>query len=107
MAAIACAVLAVLSAHIAAARECIELTISDNTIITESILNSTILKLSSKNETFEESVPVNVVELWERFPKVVVLRNSTGEQCRRDSQLYVDSLEKLELWALKSKYIFT
>ncbi|XP_037297265.1 nose resistant to fluoxetine protein 6 [Manduca sexta] len=101
MAAIACAVLAVLSAHIAAARECIELTISDNTIITESILNSTILKLSSKNETFEESVPVNVVELWERFPKVVVLRNSTGEQCRRDSQLYVDSLEKLELWALK------
>lgn len=105
MAVRACALL-FLAFTVAAARECIELTLSDKSLLTDSILNGTILKLAAKNESFQESGLFNVVEMWERFPKIVVPRNGTSEQCRRDSQLYLDSLERLELWALKSKYMF-
>ncbi|XP_075972637.1 drop dead [Anticarsia gemmatalis] len=85
----------------AAARECIELTLPDKSLLTDSILNGTILKLAAKNESYEESGRYNVVEIWEKFPKIVVPRNGTSEQCRRDSQSYLDSLDRLELWALK------
>lgn len=100
----ACALLFLAIATVTA-RECIELTLPDKSLLTDSILNGTILKLAAKNESFDESGRFNIVELWERFPKVVVPRNGTSEQCRRDSQLYLDSLDRLELWALKSKYL--
>lgn len=105
MMALACALL-LLAFTTVAARECIELTLPDKSLLTDTILNGTILKLATKNESFDESGLFNVVEMWERFPKIVVPRNGTSEQCRRDSQLYLDSLDRLELWALKSKYIF-
>lgn len=100
MAARACVLL--LLATCAYARDCIELTLSDKTILTNSLLNGTILKTVSKNETNDDSAFVNIVELWDRFPKIVVPRNGTSEQCRRDTHLYLDGLERLELWALKS-----
>lgn len=91
-----------LLATCAYARECIELTLNDKTLLTDSLLNGTILKVLSKNETNVDSAIVNIVELWDRFPKIVVPINGTSEQCRRDTQLYLDSLERMELWALKS-----
>uniref|UniRef100_A0A2H1WXK0 SFRICE_041482 n=1 Tax=Spodoptera frugiperda TaxID=7108 RepID=A0A2H1WXK0_SPOFR len=100
----ACALLLLAIATVAA-RECIELTLTEKSLLTDSILNGTILKLSTKNESFDESGRFNVVKLWEQFPKIVVPSNGTSEQCRRDSQLYLDSLDRLELWALKSKYL--
>lgn len=100
----ACALLLLAIATVAA-RECIELTLTEKSLLTDSILNGTILKLSAKNESFDESGRFNVVKLWEQFPKIVVPSNGTSEQCRRDSQLYLDSLDRLELWALKSKYL--
>ena len=100
----ACAVLLLAIATVAA-RECIELTLPDKSLLTDSILNGTILKLAAKNESYDESGRFNIVELWERFPKIVVPSNGTSEQCRRDSQQYLDSLDRLELWALKSKYL--
>ncbi|XP_026745777.1 nose resistant to fluoxetine protein 6 [Trichoplusia ni] len=100
MAARACAVLLLAIATVSA-RECIELTLPDKSLLSDSILNGTILKLAAQNESFDESGRFNVVEIWERFPKVVVPRNGTSEQCRRDSQLYLDSLARLELWAMK------
>lgn len=39
--------------------------------------------------------------MWDKLPRVVVPRNGTSEQCRRDAQLFLDSLDRLELWALK------
>lgn len=86
----------------ACARECIELTLNDKTLLTDSLLNTTILKVASKNDTSDDSAVINIVELWDRFPKIVVPSNGTSEQCRRDTQLYLDSLERMELWALKS-----
>uniref|UniRef100_A0A2A4J5M9 Nose resistant-to-fluoxetine protein N-terminal domain-containing protein n=1 Tax=Heliothis virescens TaxID=7102 RepID=A0A2A4J5M9_HELVI len=96
----ACAILLLAIATVAA-RECIELTLPDKSLLTDSILNGTILKVAAKNESFDESGRFNIVELWDRFPKLVVPTNGTSEQCRRDSQLYLDSLDRLELWALK------
>lgn len=96
----ACALLLLAIATVAA-RECIELTLADKSLLTDSILNGTILKLAAKNESFDESGRFNIVKLWEQFPKIVVPSNGTSEQCRRDSQLYLDSLVRLELWALK------
>lgn len=106
MASRACAVL-LLAITAVAARECIELTLPDKSVLTDSILNGTILKLATKNESYDESGRFNIVEMWERFPKIVVPSNGTSEQCRRDSQQYLDSLERLELWALKSKYLLS
>ncbi|CAG9791790.1 unnamed protein product [Diatraea saccharalis] len=94
----ACLLLAVVT--IAAARECIELTLTDS-ILSDTILNGTILKVAAKNETVDYVHGVNVLELWEKFPRVMVPMNGTSEQCRRESQLFHDSLERLELWALK------
>ncbi|XP_028028515.1 nose resistant to fluoxetine protein 6 [Bombyx mandarina] len=101
MASRACGLILTLFTSAVLSRDCIELTISDKRIITETILNSTILKFQHENDTVVESSRFNIVQLWERFPKVVVPRNGTSEQCRRDSQLYMDSLDRLELWALK------
>ncbi|XP_049865237.1 nose resistant to fluoxetine protein 6-like [Pectinophora gossypiella] len=84
-----------------AAHDCLELTLSDQTILTDSLLNGTILKLATKNESLDDSVRFNVLELWDKFPKIVVPTNGTSEQCRRESQVYLDSLDRLELWALK------
>lgn len=106
MASRACGLILTLFTSAVLSRDCIELTISDKRIITETILNSTILKFQHENDTVVESSRFNIVQLWERFPKVVVPRNGTSEQCRRDSQLYMDSLDRLELWALKSKFCF-
>lgn len=103
MASRACALL--LAITVVSARECLEpvcLTLPDQSILTDSILNGTILKFTSKNESNYKSARFNVLELWERFPRVFVPRNGTSEQCRRDSQLFLDSLDRLELWALKS-----
>lgn len=33
----------------------------------------------------------------------IALLNSTGDLCRRHSQIYIRELEKLTIWALKSK----
>ncbi|XP_026765152.2 nose resistant to fluoxetine protein 6-like [Galleria mellonella] len=98
MAARACVLL--LCAAVVAARECIELTLSDKSILTESLFNGTLIKFGL-NHTAEESPRFNILDVWDRFPRVVVPKNGTSEQCRRDSQHYIDSLEKLELWALK------
>ncbi|XP_026326406.1 nose resistant to fluoxetine protein 6-like [Hyposmocoma kahamanoa] len=95
------ALVLLLVATCAYARECIELTLNDKTLLTDSVLNGTILKVVSKNETNDDSAVVNIVELWDRFPKIVVPSNGTSEQCRRDAQLYLYSLERMELWALK------
>ncbi|XP_059060067.1 nose resistant to fluoxetine protein 6-like [Achroia grisella] len=92
--------LLLLCAALAAARECIELTLSDKSILTESLFNGTIIKLTL-NDTIEDTPRYNILDIWDRFPRIVVPKNGTSEQCRRDSQRYVDSLEKLELWALK------
>lgn len=99
----ACLLALYLALTATAARECIEITLPD--LIHDSIINGTILKLAARNASFEESAKFkyNVLELWDRFPKVVVPRNATSEQCRMDGQLYLDSLKRLELWALKSK----
>lgn len=91
-------------AAVAAARECIELTLPEKSILTDTIFNGTILKITAKNDTIDDTNRVNVLNLFDGFPKIVVPRNGTSEQCRRDSQLYMDSLERLELWALKSMY---
>ncbi|CAG5010488.1 unnamed protein product [Parnassius apollo] len=98
MAARACLLLLLISA--CAARECIELTLSEKSIA-DSIFNGTLLKISAKNESYDDSVKTNVLELWDRFPKIMVPMNGTSEQCRRDSRLFLDSLNRLELWALK------
>ncbi|KAM3968323.1 drop dead [Aphomia sociella] len=98
MAARACLLL--ICAAVAAARECIELTLPDKSILTESLFNGTLIKITL-NDTIEEAPRFNILDMWDRFPRVVVPRNGTSEQCRRDSQLYLSSLEKLELWALK------
>ncbi|CAH2243574.1 jg12884 [Pararge aegeria aegeria] len=83
-----------------AARECIELTIDDN-ILADSIFNGTILKVTAKNESYDESARFNVLGLWDKFPRIMVPVNGTSEQCRRDSRLFLDSLDQLELWALR------
>lgn len=104
MASRACAVLilAIAATH---ARDCIEITLNDKSLLTDSIFNGTILKVEAKNESIGESARYNVLDLWGRLPRVVVPRNGTSEQCRRDGQLYLDSLARLELWALKSNYL--
>ncbi|XP_041972895.1 nose resistant to fluoxetine protein 6-like [Aricia agestis] len=94
MATRACIVLCALVICAYAARECIELTIKDN-FLSDSIFNSTILKVK------QEGARVNIVGLWDKFPKTVVPLNGTSEQCRRESQLFLDSLDRLELWALQ------
>ncbi|XP_047545507.1 nose resistant to fluoxetine protein 6 [Vanessa atalanta] len=85
---------------VCAARECIELTIGDNNIFSQSIFNNTILKVAANNESFESS-RVNLLDLWDKFPRIMVPVNGTSDQCRRDSRLFLDSLDRLELWALK------
>ncbi|KOB79220.1 Drop dead, partial [Operophtera brumata] len=98
----ACSLLALYLALTAtAARECIEITLPDKIILNDSIFNGTFLKIAARNESLDESAKYNVLGLWDRFPRVVVPRNATSEQCRKDGQLYMDSLERLELWALK------
>lgn len=96
----ACVVL--LLAAAAAARDCIELTLPPKSLLTESILNGTIFRLTARNESIERYPQVNIMNLFNRFPKVVVPRNGTNEQCRIDSQMFLDGLDNLELWALKS-----
>ncbi|XP_013161772.1 PREDICTED: nose resistant to fluoxetine protein 6 isoform X1 [Papilio xuthus] len=98
MAARACLLL--LFAGACAARECIELTLSERSL-TDSLLNGTILKLTAKNESNIDSARTNVLELWDRFPRILVPMNGTTEQCRRESRVFRDSLDRLELWALK------
>ncbi|CAK1578058.1 unnamed protein product [Parnassius mnemosyne] len=98
MAARACLLLLLVGA--CAARECIELTLSEKSIA-DSIFNGTLLKIAAKNESYDDSVKTNVLQLWDRFPKIMVPMNGTSEQCRRDSRLFLDSLDRLELWALK------
>ncbi|XP_046978716.1 nose resistant to fluoxetine protein 6 [Vanessa cardui] len=98
MAARACVLLSLVCA--CAARECIELTIGDNQIFSRSIFNNTILKVAANNESLESS-RVNLLDLWDKFPRIMVPVNGTSEQCRRDSRLFLDSLDRLELWALK------
>lgn len=100
----ACLLALYLALATAAARECIEITLPEQ-LIYDSTVNGTILKLTARNGSYEESVKFeyNVLGLWNMFPKVVVPRNATSEQCRKDGQLYLDSLNRLELWALKSK----
>lgn len=100
MASRACLLLAVVAG--AVARDCIELTLSDSNL--DTIFNGTLHKVTAKNES--EFAKFDVVQLWDRFPRVVVPRNGTSEQCRRESQLFLDSLERLELWALKSNFSF-
>ncbi|XP_053600049.1 nose resistant to fluoxetine protein 6 [Plodia interpunctella] len=95
----ACVVL--LLAAAAAARDCIELTLPPKSLLTESILNGTIFRLTARNESIERYPQVNIMNLFNRFPKVVVPRNGTNEQCRIDSQMFLDGLDNLELWALK------
>lgn len=105
MAARTCVLLALVCA--CAARECIELTIADDNIFSSTISNGTILKVAAHNESYESS-KINVLDLWDRFPRIMVPVNGTSEQCRRDSRLFYDSLDRLELWALKSNYsLFT
>lgn len=87
------------------ARDCMEITLNEQKF-TDSIFNGTVLRVEAKNESVFDSVRYNVFDLWERLPRVVVPRNATSDQCRRDGQLYLDSLERMELWALKSRYIF-
>ncbi|CAH0717421.1 unnamed protein product, partial [Brenthis ino] len=96
MAARACVLLCLVCA--CAARECIELTMK-NSLLSESIFNGTIFKV--KNNSYVDSAKVNILELWDRFPKIMVPMNGTSQQCRRDSRLFLDSLNRLELWALK------
>ncbi|KPJ10529.1 hypothetical protein RR48_06323 [Papilio machaon] len=98
MAARACLLL--LFAGACAARECIELTLSERSL-TDSLLNGTILKFAAKNESNVDSARTNVLELWDRFPRILVPMNGTTEQCRRESRVFRDSLDRLELWALK------
>ncbi|XP_045459770.1 nose resistant to fluoxetine protein 6 [Melitaea cinxia] len=98
MAARTCVLLALVCA--CAARECIELTIADDNIFSSTISNGTILKVAAHNESYEYS-RVNILDLWDRFPRIMVPVNGTSEQCRRDSRLFYDSLDRLELWALK------
>lgn len=102
MAARACLLL--LFAGACAARECIELTLSERSL-TDSLLNGTILKFAAKNDSNVDSARTNVLELWDRFPRILVPMNGTTEQCRRESRVFRDSLERLELWALKSNYV--
>ncbi|KAL0839331.1 hypothetical protein ABMA28_016070 [Loxostege sticticalis] len=97
MASRACLLLAITA--VAGARDCIELTLPDKNILTDTLLNNTILKVKAQNTS--DLPRVNVVRLWDEFPKVVVPRNGTSEQCRRESQHFLDSLDRLELWALK------
>ncbi|CAH4036539.1 nose resistant to fluoxetine protein 6 [Pieris brassicae] len=93
-------VLLLLCATCACARDCIELTLSDKHL-SDSLFNGTILKVAARNESVDNSVEVDILGLWERFPKIVVPLNGTSEQCRRDGQLFLHSLDRLELWALK------
>lgn len=102
MASRACLLLAITA--VAGARDCIELTLPDKNILTDTLLNNTILKVKAQNTS--DLPRVNVVRLWDEFPKVVVPRNGTSEQCRRESQHFLDSLDRLELWALKSNFLF-
>ncbi|CAK1551592.1 unnamed protein product [Leptosia nina] len=95
----ACVLLALFAC--ASARDCLELTLSDNTILSDSLFNGTILKLAAKNESVDVSARVDVLGLWDKFPKILVPLNGTSEQCRRDGRLFLDSLDRLELWALK------
>lgn len=103
MAARACVLLCLMCACACAARECIELTMNNN-LLSESIFNGTVFKVN--NESYVESAKINILELWDRFPRIMVPMNGTSEQCRRDSRLFLDSLDRLELWALKSNYLF-
>ncbi|VVC92273.1 unnamed protein product [Leptidea sinapis] len=100
MATRACVLLAICAG--AFARDCIELTLSDRqqNILTDSLFNGTIV-LTANNETYIESAKYDFLGLWDAFPKIVVPVNGTSEQCRRDSQMFLDSLDRLELWALK------
>ncbi|XP_011558480.3 nose resistant to fluoxetine protein 6 [Plutella xylostella] len=98
MAVRACVLAILLSVSAVASRECIELTLPENTF-NGTVFNSTFLRV--KNETVRQSAQFNVLQLWDLFPKVPVPRNGTTQQCRRDSQLYLESLDRLELWALK------
>ncbi|CAG9562958.1 unnamed protein product [Danaus chrysippus] len=96
MAARACVLLSALC--VCAARECIEFRISDN-IITNNLFNGTVLTLD-KNEP-QDRETVNLVGMWDRFPKIMVPMNGTSQKCRHDSRLFLNSLDRLELWALK------
>lgn len=98
----ACSILAFYLAF-SSARECIEITLPDR-LINDSFFNATILKIAARNDSLDETARFNVLGLWERLPKVVVPRNATSEQCRKDGQVYLDSLARLELWALKSRF---
>lgn len=107
MAARACAcALALLCLYAASAtRECLEpleLTIAQHRILNETF-NGT---WSLSNESRRDEASYGVLRLWDEFPKVIVPANGTTEQCRRDSRLFLDRLDKLELWALKSKSSF-
>lgn len=102
----ACALaLLCLYVDVSATRECLELTITEGRIRNETFNGTWTLK---SNESYYEDVAArhSILELWDRFPRVVVPSNGTTEQCRRDSRLYLDSLDKLELWALKSMCFF-
>lgn len=103
MAARACVLLCLICACACAARECIELTMKSD-LLSESIFNGTVFKVH--NQSYVESEKLNILELWDRFPRIMVPMNGTSEQCRRDSRLFLDSLDRLELWALKSNYLF-
>ncbi|KAL4704138.1 hypothetical protein ACJJTC_003423 [Scirpophaga incertulas] len=100
MAARACLLLALLAAAGASARDCIALTLPDS-IIPDSILNGTILKIARRNESYEDVRRFNVMGLFDKFPRLMVPMNGTSEQCRRESRHFLDSLDRLELWALK------
>ncbi|XP_047989519.1 nose resistant to fluoxetine protein 6-like [Leguminivora glycinivorella] len=82
----------ILIVTITCARDCIELTLPE---FNDSILNRTFFNVKRQVDS------VGVLDLWDRFPRVVVPTNGTSEFCRRDSQLYLEGLERLELWALK------
>lgn len=80
------------------ARDCIELTLPSK--FDDSILNRTLISLDRRYQS-----DYSVLDLWDRFPKVIVPGNATSAQCRRDSQLFLEGLDRLELWALKSTWI--
>ncbi|XP_072942215.1 nose resistant to fluoxetine protein 6-like [Epargyreus clarus] len=99
MATRACVLLLLIGA--CAARDCIELTLSDKSILSEGIFNGTVLKIAANNDSYVESEKVSILDLWDRFPRIVVPTNGTSEQCRRETRLFLDGLDRLELWALK------
>lgn len=102
----ACLTIILFAGIATALKDCLEITVK-NSILTDSLHNGTVLKISRNYSEIQAEKPgYNVVELLDKFPKVVVPSNGSSEQCRTDSKYYLDSLARLEIWALKSKYIF-